>query len=59
MMPTEPSADPAHRDCGDRRRRVARSVRSPLAAGVVVGGAFANVVDRAQAGTPVDMLYTG
>lgn len=32
---------------------------SALAAGVVVGGAVANVVDRAQAGTVVDMLYTG
>ncbi len=32
---------------------------SPLAAGVVVGGAVANVADRAQGGTVVDMLYTG
>lgn len=32
---------------------------SALAAGVVVGGALANVVDRSQAGTVVDMLYTG
>jgi signal peptidase II len=32
---------------------------SSLAAGVVVGGAIANVADRAQAGTVVDMLYTG
>lgn len=32
---------------------------SSIAAGVVVGGAIANVVDRAQAGTVVDMLYTG
>jgi signal peptidase II len=32
---------------------------SSLAAGVVVGGAIANVADRAQGGTVVDMLYTG
>lgn len=32
---------------------------SSVAAGVVVGGAIANVADRAQAGTVVDMLYTG
>jgi len=32
---------------------------SALAAGVVVGGALANVADRSQAGTVVDMLYTG
>lgn len=32
---------------------------SSLAAGVVVGGAVANLIDRAQAGTVVDMLYTG
>lgn len=32
---------------------------SSLAAGIVVGGAIANVVDRAQGGTVVDMLYTG
>ena len=32
---------------------------SAIAAGVVVGGAAANVADRAQAGTVVDMLYTG
>lgn len=32
---------------------------STVAAGVVVGGAIANVVDRAQAGTVVDMLHTG
>lgn len=32
---------------------------STIAAGVVVGGALANVADRAQAGTVVDMLYTG
>ncbi len=32
---------------------------SYIAAGVVVGGALANVADRSQAGTVVDMLYTG
>ena len=32
---------------------------SSIAAGVVVGGALANVADRSQAGTVVDMLYTG
>ncbi|WCO67982.1 signal peptidase II [Iamia majanohamensis] len=32
---------------------------SSLAAGVVVGGAVANLIDRVQAGTVVDMLYTG
>lgn len=32
---------------------------SYIAAGVVIGGALANVVDRSQAGTVVDMLYTG
>jgi signal peptidase II len=32
---------------------------SAVAAGVVVGGALANVADRSQSGTVVDMLYTG
>ena len=32
---------------------------SSVAAGVVVGGAIANVADRVQAGTVVDMLHTG
>ena len=32
---------------------------SAVAAGLVVGGAAANVVDRLQAGTVVDMLHTG
>lgn len=32
---------------------------SMIAAGVVIGGAAANVADRAQAGTVVDMLHTG
>lgn len=33
--------------------------RNPWAAGMVVGGALGNVIDRAQAGTVVDMLHTG
>ncbi len=32
---------------------------NPWAAGLVVGGALGNVIDRAQAGTVVDMLHTG
>ena len=32
---------------------------SSIAAGVVIGGALANLADRSQAGTVVDMLYTG
>ena len=32
---------------------------SAVAAGLVVGGAAANVVDRLQAGSVVDMLHTG
>ena len=32
---------------------------SAVAAGAVVGGALANVIDRSEAGTVVDMLYTG
>lgn len=32
---------------------------SAVAAGLVVGGAAANVVDRVQAGSVVDMLHTG
>ena len=32
---------------------------SAVAAGVVVGGALANVADRSEAGSVVDMLYTG
>lgn len=32
---------------------------SSIAAGVVIGGALANVADRSEAGTVVDMLYTG
>lgn len=32
---------------------------SAVAAGLVVGGAAANVVDRMQAGSVVDMLHTG
>lgn len=32
---------------------------SPWAVGMVVGGALGNVIDRAQAGTVVDMLHTG
>jgi len=32
---------------------------SAFAAGLVVGGAAANIVDRLQAGTVVDMLHTG
>lgn len=32
---------------------------NPWAAGLVVGGAIGNVIDRAQAGTVVDMLHTG
>lgn len=32
---------------------------SAIAAGVIGGGAIANVIDRVQGGTVVDMLYTG
>lgn len=32
---------------------------NPWAAGLVVGGALGNVIDRAEAGTVVDMLHTG
>ena len=32
---------------------------STIAAGLIVGGAAANIVDRLQAGTVVDMLHTG
>jgi signal peptidase II len=32
---------------------------SPWAVGMVVGGALGNVIDRAQAGTVIDMLHTG
>lgn len=32
---------------------------STIAAGVVIGGALANVADRSEAGTVVDMLHTG
>ena len=32
---------------------------SAIAAGLIVGGAVANVVDRMQAGSVVDMLHTG
>ena len=32
---------------------------SSLAAGVVIGGALANLIDRLEGGTVIDMLYTG
>lgn len=32
---------------------------SPIAAGLLVGGALANVADRLEAGTVVDMFYLG
>ena len=32
---------------------------NPWAAGLIVGGAIGNVIDRAEAGTVVDMLHTG
>ena len=34
-------------------------LQNPWAAGLIVGGAFGNVIDRAEAGTVVDMLHTG
>ena len=32
---------------------------NPWAAGLIVGGALGNVIDRAEAGTVIDMLHTG
>lgn len=34
-------------------------IPNPWAAGLIVGGAIGNVIDRAEAGTVVDMLHTG